>query len=69
MTMQDWVNVLDSFLTMTRKDILKDSGKISYGQALKKAHEEYDKYMQEHLTNVKQDYLEVLNKKIDEIEK
>ena len=50
MTMQDWINELDSFLKMTRKDILKDSGKISHEQALKKAHEEYDKYMQIHLT-------------------
>ena len=28
MTMQDWVNELDSFLKMTRKDILKGSGTI-----------------------------------------
>ena len=39
MTMQDWVNELDSFLKMTRKDILKNGGKISHSQALKKAHE------------------------------
>ncbi len=35
MTMQDWANELDSFLKITRKDILKDSGKISHEQALK----------------------------------
>ncbi|MBO5183824.1 MAG: virulence RhuM family protein [Bacilli bacterium] len=69
MTMQDWVNELDSFLKMTRKDILKGSGKISHEQALKKAHEEYDKYMQEHLTTAEQDYLEALNKEIEEIDK
>lgn len=69
MTMKDWVNELDSFLKMTRKDMLKDSGKISHEQALKKAHEEYDKYMQTHLTIAEQDYLDVLNKKIVEIEK
>ena len=69
MTMQDWVNELNSFLKMTRKDILKDSGKISHEQALKKAHEEYDKYMQEHLTTAEQDYLDVLNKEIEEIDK
>lgn len=65
MTMQDWVNELDSFLKMTRKDILKGSGKVSHEQALKKVHEEYDKYMQGRLTTAEQDYLEVLNKKID----
>ena len=69
MTMQDWINELDSFLKMTRKDILKGSGKISHEQALKKAHEEYDKYMQTHLTTAEQDYLDVLNKEIEEIDK
>ncbi len=69
MTMKDWVNELDTFLKMTRKDILKGNGKISHEEALKKAHEEYDKYMQKHLTTAEQDYLEILNKKIEEIDK
>ena len=69
MTMQDWVNELDSFLKMTRKDILKGKGTISHEKALKKAHEEYDKYMQNHLTTAEQDYLEMLNKEIEEINK
>ena len=57
MTMKDWVNELDTFLKMTRKDILKDNGKISHEEALKKAHEEYDRYMRKHLTTAEQDYL------------
>lgn len=69
MTMQDWVNELDSFLKMTRKDILKGSGTISHEKALKKAHEEYDKYMKKHLTQAEQDYLEILNKEVEEIYK
>ena len=69
MTMQDWIDELDSFLKMTRKDILKDSGKISHEQALKKAHDEYDKYMQTHLTTAEQDYLDILNKEIEELDK
>ena len=69
MTMQDWIDELDYFLKMTRKDILKDSGKVSHEQALKKAHEEYDKYMQTHLTTAEQDYLDILNKEIEEIDK
>lgn len=69
MTMQDWINELDSFLKMTRKDILKGSGKISHEQALKKAHEEYDKYMKKHLTIAERDYLEMLNKEVEEIDK
>ena len=67
MTMQDWVNELDTFLKMTRKDILNGSLVVSHKQALKKAHEEYDKYMQNHLTKAEKDYLDVLNKDISEL--
>ena len=69
MTMQDWVNELDSFLKMTRKDILKGSGTISHEKALEKAHKEYDKYMQKHLTTAEKDYLEMLSKEALEIDK
>lgn len=68
MTMKDWINELDSFLKMTRKDILTLSGTISHEQALKKAHEEYDKYMQEHLTIAEQDYLKILNEDIKKLD-
>ena len=69
MTMQDWINELDSFLKMTRKDILKNNGKISHEEALKKAHQEYDKYMKKHLTTAEKDYLEILIQKIEDINK
>ena len=67
MTMQDWINELDTFLKMTRKDILKGNGTISHKEALKKNHAEYDKYMQTHLTRAEQDYLTMLNKEVAEI--
>lgn len=44
MTMNDWVKELNYFLTMNRKDILKDSGKISHQEAMNHARREYDKY-------------------------
>ena len=44
MTMQDWINELNYFLTMNRKDILKDAGKISHEVAMNHAKKEYDKY-------------------------
>lgn len=44
MTMSDWVKELNYFLTMNRKDILKDSGKISHEEAMNHARREYDKY-------------------------
>ena len=69
MTMQDWIRELDSFLTMSHNDILKTKGSISHEQALKKAHAEYDKYMQSHLTKAEKDYLEVMNIEIKELDK
>ena len=44
MTMSDWVKELNYFLTMNRKDILKDSGKISHEEAMNHARKEYYKY-------------------------
>ena len=69
MTMQDWINELDTFLKMTRKDILKNNGKVSHEEALKKAHKEYDKYIEKHLTTAEKDYLEALNERIEAINK
>ena len=67
MTMQDRLNELDMFLKMTKKDILKSSGVISHKEALRKAHAEYDKYMQNHLTRAEKDYLDVLNKEVNDL--
>ena len=58
-----------SLFKMTRKDILSNSGTISHKKALEKAHEEYDKYMQNHLTIAEKDYLDMLNKEVFDIEK
>ena len=44
MTMQDWVNELNYFLTMNKKDILKDAEKFSHEVALNHAKKEYNKY-------------------------
>lgn len=40
----------------------------SHEQALKKAYEEYDIYMLNRLTTAEKDYLEILNKEVNEIE-
>ena len=69
MTMKDWINELDSFLTMTHNDILKTNGFVSHKMALKKAHEEYDKYMKNHLTQVEKDYLRLMDIDLKEIDK
>ena len=67
MTMEDWTNELDSFLNMTRKDILNHKGKVSHKQALEKAHKEYDKYMKNHLTTAEKDYLRILGEDIKKL--
>ena len=69
MTMKDWINELDSFLTMTHNDILKTNGFVSHKMALKKAHEEYDKYMKNHLTQVEKDYLRLMDIDLKEIDR
>ena len=44
MTMQDWINATDDLLKFRRKNVLKNSGSISYKQAVEKAENEYEKY-------------------------
>lgn len=44
MYMKDWINILDEFLRISRKDILTHAGKISAKLAKEKADTEYDKF-------------------------
>ena len=44
MYMKDWLETIDDYLKMTRRDILTTSGHVSHKQAIEKAHAEYDKY-------------------------
>lgn len=44
MTMKDWINETDNLLKFRKKEILKDSGRISHKQAIEKANNEYEKY-------------------------
>lgn len=44
MTMQDWINVIDDLLKFRRKEVFKNSGNISYEEAVEKAESEYEKY-------------------------
>jgi len=58
MTMKDWVAHVDRILTATGEDILKNAGKITKKQMLKKVEQEYREYSNKTLTKVEQDYLE-----------
>lgn len=64
MYMRDWIETIDDYLKMTRRDILTHKGKVSHQQALEKAHKEYDKYsekMKVQLTAVEQHFLESIS--------
>mgnify|MGYP002517372392 FL=1 len=59
MYMKDWIEHLKMVLTMNRKSILEDAGRISHQMALQKADEEYSKYkhmlrVAEHLESIKE---------------
>lgn len=61
MYMKDWLETIDDYLKMTRREILSTAGKISHQQALEKAHEEYQKFKakeQDRLSLVEKHFLE-----------
>lgn len=60
MYMKDWLETIDDYLKMTRREILTTKGSISHKQAIEKAHAEYDKYKKkqdELLSNVEIDFI------------
>ena len=59
MYMKDWIEHLKMVLTMNKKSILEDAGRISHQMALQKAENEYTKYKKqlqaaEHLESIKE---------------
>ena len=59
MYMKDWIEHLKMVLTMNKKSILEDAGRISHQIALQKAENEYTKYKRqlqaaEHLESIKE---------------
>lgn len=64
MYMKDWLETIDDYLKMTRRDILTHKGKVSHRQALEKAHKEYEKYSEkakQYLSAVEKHYLEAIS--------
>ena len=60
MYMADWIAKLDDFLKLSDREILTHSGKIGHEKALKKAHDEYERYrcaILEEPTKVERDFL------------
>lgn len=52
MYMKDWINILDDFLRISRKDILTHAGKVSAKLAKEKADQEYDKFKERTQNNL-----------------
>lgn len=50
MYMKDWIDRLNEFLMLNRKDILENAGKISHELAKELAEKEYDRYHEKYLT-------------------
>ena len=64
MYMKDWLETIDDYLKMTRRDILKTKGSVPHKQALEKAHEEYEKYKKSEksrLSSVEQHFFDSIN--------
>ena len=60
MYIKDWLETIDDYLKMTRRDILTTSGHVSHKQAIEKAHAEYDKYknrLEDSLSPVERDFI------------
>ena len=65
MYMKDWLETIDDYLKMTRREILTIKGSVSHKQALEKAHEEYDKYrakQKDVLSAVEKDFIKTINR-------
>ena len=64
MYMKDWLETIDDYLKMTRRDILYTQGTVTHSQALEKAHNEYKKYkkkQEESLSSVEQHFIDSIN--------
>ena len=64
MYMKDWLETIDDYLKMTRRDILATKGKVTHKQAIEKAHKEYEKYVSkydEQLSPVEKHFIESIN--------
>lgn len=65
MYMKDWLQTIDDYLKMTRREILTTKGSVSHQQAIEKAHAEYDKFKKKQddvLSPVEKHFIESIDK-------
>ncbi len=61
MTMQEWMDRLRQFLSMTGRELLTHAGRVSHDAAIQKAHEEYENFRMHQLeepTEVEKHFIE-----------
>ena len=72
MYMADWIKQLDTFLTMTNKEILQHTGAISHQKTIEKAHSEYEIYKEKtknRITQVEKDFIKQIENKTKGLKK
>jgi hypothetical protein len=62
MTMKDWIEKLNGFLTLNNRNILEHAGKISHELAIEKAEREYDKYNLQQQKTIESDFDKAVKK-------
>ena len=70
MYMKDWLETIDDYLKMTRRNILTTKDRVTHKQAIDKAHAEYEKYRKkqdEILSSVERHFIESI-KELEELE-
>ncbi len=70
--MSDWIKQLDSFLKLTNKDILKNTGTISHQKAIEKAHNEYNLYKEKiknRISQVERDFIKQIENSTKKLKK
>ncbi len=56
MTMQQWIEKLDSVLSMGNRPLLKGAGAVSHEQAVAKATREFEEYRRRELLQYESDF-------------
>ena len=56
MTMQQWIEKLDSILSVGNRSLLNNAGTISHQQAVKKATQEFEDYRQKEMLQYESDF-------------
>lgn len=69
MTMKEHIDRLDKILAVNGDEVLENSGKVSYEEAVERAHTEYRKYQVNTVSPVEREYLESISELTRELKR